>query len=276
MLFRSYGAGDVCVKNLRQVVTAVSDGAVAATSLEKYVEQLHEELEIPELRGEEEEKERPHIEEAAEESGSEGEGNFISNEIRGQLKGLFTKFANPVKIKAVVDNSKLGKEIEGFVKELMELEGPLSWEKVEANGEELAPYMELVSHKGEATGICFHGVPGGHEFNSFIVALYNVAGPGQEVDPSIKEQIMGLKKKTDIKVLVSLSCTMCPETVMSAQRTAALSENIEAHMLDLAHFPQLKEKYKVMSVPCIVVNDEKIYFGKKNLEEMTKILSENR
>lgn len=32
-----YGAGDVCVKNLRQVVTAVSDGAVAATSLEKYV-----------------------------------------------------------------------------------------------------------------------------------------------------------------------------------------------------------------------------------------------
>lgn len=29
-----YAAGDICVKNLRQVVTAVSDGAVAATSLE--------------------------------------------------------------------------------------------------------------------------------------------------------------------------------------------------------------------------------------------------
>ena len=33
-----YGAGDVCIKELRQVVTAVSDGAKAATSLEKYVE----------------------------------------------------------------------------------------------------------------------------------------------------------------------------------------------------------------------------------------------
>lgn len=32
-----YAAGDICVKNLRQVVTAVSDGAVAATSLEKYL-----------------------------------------------------------------------------------------------------------------------------------------------------------------------------------------------------------------------------------------------
>ena len=31
-----YAAGDVCDKRLRQVVTAVSDGAVAATSIERY------------------------------------------------------------------------------------------------------------------------------------------------------------------------------------------------------------------------------------------------
>ena len=31
-----YAAGDVCVKSLRQVVTAVGDGALAATELEKY------------------------------------------------------------------------------------------------------------------------------------------------------------------------------------------------------------------------------------------------
>lgn len=37
-----YGAGDVCIKELRQVVTAVSDGAKAATSLEKYVEKMHQ------------------------------------------------------------------------------------------------------------------------------------------------------------------------------------------------------------------------------------------
>ena len=32
-----YAAGDVCIKQLRQVVTATSDGALAATELEKYV-----------------------------------------------------------------------------------------------------------------------------------------------------------------------------------------------------------------------------------------------
>lgn len=44
-----YAAGDACVKNLRQVVTAVSDGAVAATSLERHVSRLHDKLDIPEF-----------------------------------------------------------------------------------------------------------------------------------------------------------------------------------------------------------------------------------
>jgi len=35
-----YAAGDVCVKTLRQVVTAVGDGAMAATELEKYAAQM--------------------------------------------------------------------------------------------------------------------------------------------------------------------------------------------------------------------------------------------
>ncbi len=270
-----YGAGDVCVKNLRQVVTAVSDGAIAATSLEKYVSDLHEKLEIPALRGEEEEKKEriTSKDEVVEETET---GAFINAEIRTQLKGLFTRFEHPVKIKAVLDDSKLGKEMEGFLKELMELEGPLSYEKREAKEEEFAPYMELINYKGEETGICFHAVPGGHEFNSFIIALYNVAGPGQAIEDSLRTSIENIKKRTDLKILISLSCTMCPETVMSAQRTASLSENIEAGMFDLAHFPQLKEKYKVMSVPCLVVNDEKVYFGKKNIEEMVKILEENQ
>lgn len=39
-----YGAGDICMKNLRQVVTAVSDGAIAATSMEKHISSVYERL----------------------------------------------------------------------------------------------------------------------------------------------------------------------------------------------------------------------------------------
>ena len=44
-----YAAGDVCIKTLRQVVTAVADGAIAATALEKYCTDMHHKLGIPDL-----------------------------------------------------------------------------------------------------------------------------------------------------------------------------------------------------------------------------------
>jgi len=37
-----YAAGDICVKDLRQVVTAVSDGATAASAIEKYAASMYE------------------------------------------------------------------------------------------------------------------------------------------------------------------------------------------------------------------------------------------
>ena len=39
-----YAAGDIRPKKLRQLVTAVSDGAVAAVNIEKYVHNLREKL----------------------------------------------------------------------------------------------------------------------------------------------------------------------------------------------------------------------------------------
>ena len=39
-----FAAGDICVKPLRQVVTAVSDGALCATNLEHYVEEMYRTL----------------------------------------------------------------------------------------------------------------------------------------------------------------------------------------------------------------------------------------
>lgn len=104
------------------------------------------------------------------------------------------------------------------------------------------------------------------------MALYNAAGPGQAIDPEVREKILGLKK-TDMKVLVTLSCTMCPELVMAAQRIASIHPQVTAEIFDVMHFPQLREQYNVMSVPCLVVNDgETVTFGKKNLQQLLDIL----
>lgn len=265
-----YAAGDVCVKNLRQVVTAVSDGAIAATSLEKIVSELHKKLKIPELVRKESKPVSHPVPDQPKQSHKEG---FISEEIRSQLGGIFAKFEHRVLIKAYLDGSPLSAEITGFLRELESLTDKVTWKKEANSGTDLIrPALELCREDGSGTGIRFHGVPGGHEFNSFIIALYNVAGPGQESEPSVKEKAAAIREPKNLKVLVSLSCTMCPETVMSAQKIAALNEKVSAEMFDLAHFPQLKEQYQVMSVPCVILNDETVFFGKKGVEELLDLI----
>ena len=74
-----------------------------------------------------------------------------------------------------------------------------------------------------------------------------------------------------MKVLVSLSCTMCPDLVIACQRIAAENPNIRAEVFDLQHFEDMKNKYNVMSVPCLVINDDKVSFGKKNINQIIEL-----
>ena len=67
---------------------------------------------------------------------------------------------------------------------------------------------------------------------------------------------------------------MCPDLVVAAQRMASLNPLIEAEVYDLNLFPKLKDKYRVMSVPCLVINDDKISFGKKNISELLKLITD--
>ena len=132
-------------------------------------------------------------------------------------------------------------------------------------GAEHMPLVRVLRSDGSDSGLAFHGVPGGHEFTSFIMGLYNVAGPGQTLDGETMGRIKALDAPTDMQIFVSLSCTMCPELVIAAQHIAALNPNVRAEAYDLNHFPALKETYNVMSVPCLVLNGEKVLFGKKSI-----------
>lgn len=277
-----YGAGDVCVKNLRQVVTAVSDGAVAATSLEHYVSEMYEKLGISQ---EERSKEmdirrsgQPGADGYQTESGDAPDnGNFISQEMRGQLEELFGKFGSKVFVRALLDRSPMAEELAGFIKELSGIselvECEASYESEKTAEDENLPFLAVCREDGTETGIRFYAVPGGHEFNSFVIALYNAAGPGQALDDETLRQIEGIDKQVNIKIAVSLSCTMCPATVMAAGRIAAANSHVEAWAFDLSHYPKLKEKYQIMSVPCMIINDRKVEFGKKSVEDILETIN---
>ncbi|MCD7839175.1 MAG: FAD-dependent oxidoreductase [Erysipelotrichaceae bacterium] len=251
-----YGAGDICEKVLRQVVTAESDGAIAATSLEKYVTEMKNEHAIETIV----------YQNTSQPLDNKKDDNFISSDIHQQLQTLFNKLTTDIYLIGHINNDAYSLEIKYFLEEFS------SYPHIhtEYQPTNRSPYIEICNHQKQPLGITYHMVPGGHEFNSFVLAIYH-ASHLQPLKTELIQQIKQLPSH-NIQIFVSLSCTMCPEVVQSMQRISLYNSSIKTHIYDLSHHQKYKQQYNIMSVPCIVVDENKVYFGKKNLEEMIELI----
>lgn len=267
-----YAAGDVCIKPLRQVVTATGDGALAATELEKYVATVQQKTGLYAKQPTSKKLEEPSVNE---ENSIHPSDETFTDEMKQQLEGVFSKMERKLSLKLFLDNRPVSAELEDYMTKLAELTDKLSIDVVERNDTtNSAPCVRVFLEDGSDTRIAFHGIPGGHEFTSFVLGLYNAAGPGQKTDEQTDKEIKEIKNPVDMKILVSLSCTMCPDLVIACQRIATLNPNIRAETYDLQHFEDLKKKHNVMSVPCLVINDDKVSFGKKNINQVVDLIKQ--
>ena len=269
-----FAAGDVCIKPLRQVVTAVGDGALAATELEKYVVKMHKKTGlVPEQPVREGSATSHNITPASVKPATEDNGNALfTSDMLAQLNAVFGKMESKLVLSLGLDSRDSSNELKHYMEELAKLTDKLSVRLEENVDEKEAPYVKVCKEDGSYSGLAFHGIPGGHEFTSFILGLYNVAGPGQQIEDDIKSKIEAVDKETKIKLMVSLTCTMCPDLVVAAQRIASLNPKVSTEVYDLNHFPDLRDKYQIMSVPCMVINDGKPNFGKKDISQVLDLI----
>ena len=270
-----YAAGDICIKPLRQVVTATSDGALAATELEKYVAKVQERTGIrtqdPVVR------EKALVGRAKQENHGMVKSNdsMFDAEMRAQLETVFSRMENNLVLKLYLDEREVSQELQTYMEKLVAMTDKLSLKVIKGHQEQDTPCVKLYREDNTYTGLAFHGVPGGHEFTSFVLGIYNAAGPGQTMDVGVKKRIQDLKHPVDIKILVTLSCSMCPDLVIAAQHLAAISDKITTEVYDVRHFESLGKEYNVMSVPCMVINDEHVLFGKKNILQVLEHIEDS-
>jgi len=258
-----FAAGDVRPKRLRQLVTAAADGAIASTAVEKHIDDTKARLGLVIKR-----------EEVAAAKESE---QLLDEQVKGQIAHVIGLCTRELSIHAVLDESPLSVEVRSFLKEFETVSGKVQvhmYERgenpeIEAKiGTVLYPVIAMMGEGGAYSGVNFHGVPGGHELESFVLAMYNIAGNGQAIDDALRASIAAIEGPYNLKIGVSLSCTMCPEVVQAAQRIAILNKNVTAEMVDLQHYPELRDRFDIMSVPAVIINDSDVVFGRKNLEEM--------
>lgn len=284
-----FAAGDVCQKRLRQVATAVGEGAATATEMERYLKAARERTGIVPAQPASRARAAaggpasaagaggPGAAGSGAPAGAADAGSPIDAQMAEQLQAVFSRMESPLALRLHLDGGEVSGELAAYMRALASQTELLAVEEADASADDAAelPFVEVVRADGTPTGLAFHGVPGGHEFTSFVLGLYNAAGPGQPIADDDRRAIAGISRPVSLRVLVGLSCTMCPDVVVACQRMAADNPLVTADVYDVNRFPDLRERYSVMSVPCLVVEDgegERVSFGKKGLSEILSIV----
>ena len=151
---------------------------------------------------------------------------LLDENIKGQLREYFKNITRPIVFHTKNTNDKMNE----FLNEIITLNENLKIEK-DDNLDCRDNSFEIFDDN-TATGIVFSGIPGGHEFNSFILAILSIFGLGEKLTQSQIDLVKDIHDKINIDVFISLSCTFCPDVVQSLNRIALVNKNIRVNTID--------------------------------------------
>lgn len=260
-----YGAGDVCVKSLRQLVTAVADGAIAAQTIVKDHPLNSMEAVEGSLNQKPKEKET-----------AKYQGFF--EEASDKLEELSQHFYQEPFCKVFLDSSDASSELQQFMEELEKKLKKIRIEYVrqtESTDYALYPFLSVSSEDGNKSGMYFHGIPGGHEFSTFLSALYIASGEEHALSEEERKRLDQIKYPVRLDIGVTLSCNQCPVVAANAIKLAAYNPHLETHVINVSTFGEFREKNRILSVPFLMCNKTKTAFGKRNMEELLQFIEES-
>jgi NADH-dependent peroxiredoxin subunit F len=185
---------------------------------------------------------------------------MITEEIKNQLKDYFKNLKKPVEIQYSTKDHDKKAELVKMLEDTVAISPILSLREVDTDDLRSGVSFKIVN--GAQGQVIFSGIPGGHEFNSYILALLHMGGHDIKLDDSIKELIQSIDQPLKFQTYVSLSCHNCPDIVQLLNQFSALNPKIENEMIDGGVLPSLIEENSIQGVPTVFLNGKPFLTGK--------------
>lgn len=147
--------------------------------------------------------------------------------------------------------------------------------KITIEGKSLirTPSFEINRKDAEASGIIFAGLPMGHEFTSFILALLQVGGRAPKIDDNVAQQIKSIDRTLNFETYVSLTCHNCPDVVQALNIMAVLNPKIAHTMIEGSMYQHEVDEKEIMAVPTVFLNGETFDSGRMAIEQIIEKVS---
>ena len=172
----------------------------------------------------------------------------LDAEIRAQLEQYLRLMEGDVVLKVSAGDDPVSKEMTDLIREVSGMSPRIRVEEAQLPR---TPSFS-VNRPGEDTGIVFAGVPLGHEFSSFVLALLQVSGRPPKAEPDV----------------IDRSCHNCPDVVQALNMMSVLNPGISHTMIDGAVFKAEAESRDVLAVPAVFLNGEFFAGGRMSVEDI--------
>jgi protein-disulfide isomerase len=91
--------------------------------------------------------------------------------------------------------------------------------------------------------------------------VINVSKDTTNLSEKTKAILADVKSPVHIQVFVTLTCPHCPVAAVTAHKLAVESDMIKADVIESSEFPTLAQKYSVIGVPKIIINEKTEFVG---------------
>lgn len=198
---------------------------------------------------------------------------MLDPSLKTQVENHLRQLRHPVVLAAVVDESARAEQVKGFLEEVAALSARVEVSSRPATAGERAPVFFIHPAGDPNARVAFAGLPLGHEFTSFILALLQVGGHPVRLDEGTASRVRALKGPLAFETFVSLSCQNCPDVVQALNAMAVLNPAISHVAIDGAWFQEEADARAVLAVPSLFLDAKAFAQGRTSLEEILDQLS---
>ncbi len=159
-------------------------------------------------------------------------------------------------------------ELIAFLRSICTASNMIEIEEASLGNRLRSPISFELKSNDEFSGVIFSGIPGGHEFNSLILAILHCGGIDLKLDQGIQRLISEINDDLSFQVFVSLSCQNCPDVVQTLNKFSIINTNIKSETIDGGLFPDLISEKGIQGVPSIYLNGKPFLNGRVDVAKI--------
>lgn len=197
---------------------------------------------------------------------------MLTREIKEALMGYTANMKNNVTFVVQTGEHQKRSELLKFLHDFAKVSEKIQVEERDTSGLLRSPVSFMLEVDGKPNGIQFSGIPGGHEFNSLVLAVLHSSGTELKLDSGLKNIIAAVKEPLKFEVYVSLSCHNCPDVVQAINQFSTINPNISSETIDGGVYPELVEENDIQGVPSVFLNGKMFANGKVDTAQLLEKL----